>query len=169
MLLVTERRRSRRLPGRDHMRAKRAIGQGHVLALRGVTPQAVLSSQPGNPARRGLRASGNRAPPHGGEASRGALPLFDCSLPLAAGPRWEAAYFVVTRRREACRLAPPQHGGARSGASDDDGGGFRARCAKQPRDSGRIGAGYSSSSSATARSTVATLPEVLASGWRPRR
>jgi hypothetical protein len=66
------------------MRAKRAIGQGHVLALPGVTPQAVLSSQPGNPARRGLRASGNRAPPHGGEASRGDLPLFDCSLPLAA-------------------------------------------------------------------------------------
>jgi hypothetical protein len=28
----------------------------------------------------------------------------------------EAAYFVVTRRRKACRLVPPQHGGARSGA-----------------------------------------------------
>jgi hypothetical protein len=36
-------------------------------------------------------------------------------------------------------------------------------------EAGRIGADYSSSSSATARSTVATLPEVLASGWRPRR
>ena len=25
----------------------------------------------------------------------------------------ESAYFVVTRRRKACLLAPPQHGGAR--------------------------------------------------------
>jgi hypothetical protein len=30
------------------------------------------------------------------------------------GSRSEAAYFVVVRRREACRLAPSQHGGARS-------------------------------------------------------
>jgi hypothetical protein len=38
--------------------------------------------------------------------------------PLAAlasrGSRFPAAYFVVARRRKACRLAPPQHGGARS-------------------------------------------------------
>jgi hypothetical protein len=27
--------------------------------------------------------------------------------------RWQAAYFVVARRREACQLVPPQHGGAR--------------------------------------------------------
>jgi hypothetical protein len=31
------------------------------------------------------------------------------------GSRLEPAYFVVARRRKACRLAPPQHGGARSG------------------------------------------------------
>jgi hypothetical protein len=30
------------------------------------------------------------------------------------GSRWKAAFFVVARRREACRLAPPQYGGARS-------------------------------------------------------
>jgi hypothetical protein len=65
---------------------------------------------------------GNRAPPHGGEGSRGVLPPFDCSLPLAADRAGVAADFVVARRREACQLAPPQHGGARSGASDDDGG-----------------------------------------------
>jgi hypothetical protein len=59
-------------------------------------------------------------------ASEGVLPLFYCSLPLAADRAGEAAYFVGARRREACRLAPPQHGGARSGASDDDGGGFKA-------------------------------------------
>jgi hypothetical protein len=41
----------------------------------------------------------------------------------------EAAYFVVARRREACRLAPPQHGGKRSGASDDD----EARCASSSK------------------------------------
>jgi hypothetical protein len=33
------------------------------------------------------------------------------------GSRLEAAYFVVTRRRAACRLASPQGGGARSGRS----------------------------------------------------
>jgi two-component system, OmpR family, response regulator len=43
-----------------------------------------------------------------------------CSIaPLAAlaprGSRRGAAYFVVARRRKACRLAAPQHGGARSG------------------------------------------------------
>ena len=34
--------------------------------------------------------------------------------PLAADRALESAYFVVTRRRKACPLAPPQHGGARS-------------------------------------------------------
>src|SRR6185437_14638276 len=38
------------------------------------------------------------------------------SVPLL-GPfahrAWKSAYFVVTRRRQACLLAPPQHGGAR--------------------------------------------------------
>jgi hypothetical protein len=56
------------------------------------------------------------------ERAEAFFPLFDCSLPLAADRAREAAYFVVARRREACRLSPPQHGGARSGASDDDGG-----------------------------------------------
>ncbi|MCE3275990.1 MAG: hypothetical protein K0R13_1845 [Propionibacteriaceae bacterium] len=37
--------------------------------------------------------------------------------PGRGGSRWEAAYFVVVRRREACQLTPPQHGGARSAGS----------------------------------------------------
>jgi hypothetical protein len=36
--------------------------------------------------------------------------VLDCSL-RSLRIAQEAAYFVVTRRRKACRLAPPQHGG----------------------------------------------------------
>jgi hypothetical protein len=49
------------------------------------------------------------------ERAEAFFPLFDCSLPLAADRAGVAAYFVVARRRRACRLAPTQHGGARSG------------------------------------------------------
>jgi hypothetical protein len=107
MLLVPERRRSRRLPGRDHMRAKRAIGQDHVLALPGVTPQAVLSSQPGNPARRVLRASGNRAPPHGGEAEA----FFLCFIARFRSLR------TALGSRLLCRHSPTRSVSARSSAA----------------------------------------------------
>src|SRR4029453_10860122 len=56
---------------------------------------------------------------HGNIAQSGhrlTLPCLIAPLAMLAprGSRLAAAYFVVTRRRKACPLAPPQHGGARS-------------------------------------------------------
>src|SRR4249920_2089575 len=87
---------------------------------------------------RGSRLLRRRLPtrsvsPHASSARRRAI---RCLIARSArcGSRWDAAYFVVARRREACRLTPPQHGGARSSASDDDGGGLQARCASSSKD-----------------------------------
>ena len=58
--------------------------------------------------------------PVGWEGVAGHPDLRDDRSPIRRGPpvwgvrasRVESAYFVVTRRRKTCLLAPPQHGGA---------------------------------------------------------
>ena len=53
------------------------------------------------------------------EASKNVPTVFDCFArwrSLRADRAFVAAYFVIARRRKACRLSHLQHGGARSGA-----------------------------------------------------
>jgi hypothetical protein len=104
-------------------------------------PQPSLSRSPrsastvtGRPLRRlpGCERRKSRAP-HRGEASRGVLSSFDCLAAARCESRREAAYFVVARRRKACRSLLRSTAARDPVRSDDDGGGSTARCASSPK------------------------------------